>query len=305
MKRFCLKILFFVVPLFSFLVICFVIIHEIFKHKIDAFYLRTINTHDQSLIIGTSRAAQSIDPAFLQKPTYNFAFTISNSPFDSSYLDLIKKFHKPSKALQTNHHIICVDPWALSSFKNNPNEIRNNSFVNRIAPGNGVFNLQYLINESPSAKNIFLNVFKRKLYINHYGRLIVPFSKSSCRKNFNYRLKEKIALYKKSDIYKRGHLSTSRISCLRSAITYLQQTGTVCLVRLPIHKKMFELENKIAPNFDNEIIKISQLSNIKYFNLTHLNDSFLYTDGNHIWNGDSRKLTLLLQKKLDLIEYNE
>lgn len=88
----------------------------------DWAYKRFTEKKHYSLIIGTSRAAQGIHPQIIndyfseskfQLPIYNFAFTISASPYGEIYYNSIKKILE-TKNNKNGLFILSVDPWALS-----------------------------------------------------------------------------------------------------------------------------------------------------------------------------------------------
>ena len=70
---------------------------KLLEYKIDPFYNKLTSTTDKGLILGDSRALQGIDPDYLGFSAENFAFTIGHSPYDRSYIKLIKKKLKTSQ----------------------------------------------------------------------------------------------------------------------------------------------------------------------------------------------------------------
>lgn len=61
----------------------------------DPFYMRFTTSKQNSLILGTSRAAQGLQPKFfdsiLKETILNYSFTVAHSPFGKTYLRSIKK----------------------------------------------------------------------------------------------------------------------------------------------------------------------------------------------------------------------
>lgn len=61
----------------------------------DPFYIRFTTPQQESLILGTSRAAQGLQPKVFDSISsldiYNYAFTIGHSPYGKTYLNSIKK----------------------------------------------------------------------------------------------------------------------------------------------------------------------------------------------------------------------
>ena len=239
------------------------------------------------MIIGTSRAAQSIDPKYLSWKAYNFAFTIKHSPFDFSYLQLIKKYH-PINSRKKLVHIIAVDPWSLMSFQGDKYENKNGSFSSYMLKLNYfetrvIYPLKFL-----NIRNEILQfeIFTKKEHVNSFGRFVIPINENDLKITYQENLKRKISGYKKTEVYRKGRVSTLRIRNLKRIISYLQKDGKVYLIRLPVVEEMLNMEEEIFPYFDEEIGEISDNYKLKYINLMGLNKKLRYLDGNHIWNRD-------------------
>ena len=89
------------------------------------FYVRFTSPTQHNLIIGTSRAAQGIQPTVLNeiipnKSFFNYAFTAAQSPFGPVYLKSIQK--KIDTTTKNGIFIVTVDPWSISSKSKDPND---------------------------------------------------------------------------------------------------------------------------------------------------------------------------------------
>lgn len=260
---------------------------------LDSFYLKFTSKHNGGLIIGTSKAAQALEPSIIDSDQYNFAFSISHSPFDSTYLNLIKKYHTTQAFDINRKHIVCVDPWSVFTIPNNQFEMVNPNF-NKIL-NYPILNPNYFyMKDYINVLDFYLN--RSKNYVNHSGRLVInlDFQKLVCDSAVNFI--NKIGQYRKKQEFKFGFLSNKRIKILKEVISYLRRDGKVILVRLPVHNRMLELETIKSPNFDLLMSSICKDFNIQYMNMMPLRYNYLYTDGNHVWNGDSYKLTNDLNK---------
>ena len=88
--------------------------------QVDAFYGRFTGPPAGSLILGTSRAAQGIQPAILTQelggrfagPLLNYAFTLTHSPSGPAYLRSIRRKLRPD--VRNGLFLVAVDPWSLS-----------------------------------------------------------------------------------------------------------------------------------------------------------------------------------------------
>ncbi len=272
----------------------------------DPYYLKITTLHQEGLVIGTSRAAQAIEPSLFGN-MYNFAFTQSFSPFDSSYFDLIKRFHpiydskKDRIVLNSNGrlHLICVDPWALCSFPGDQFESSNSSFVGKVSPP--IFKniaFSYLLKFKPTTwKDIYSNC-RSAHYVNDGGRFVVDMDSLEMEQHFKLNFQNKLIYNKKKEVYLNGSVSSKRMNYFYQIVKYLQKDGKVVLVQLPVHKELAKLEDKFAPNFDALINQFASKNQVQFINLRTYHDSVKYTDGGHIWNGDALKVSGWIRSRI-------
>lgn len=296
----------FLAPLVLFVLIGGWILVNHFAAKIDPYYLKLSRIHSEGLVVGTSRAAQAIEPS-LFGDVYNFAFTQSFSPFDSSYFDLIKRFHPISESkkdkIQRNSnnklHLVCVDPWAFCSFSGDAFESSNSSFVGKVTPPwISDISFSYLIKYKPTTwKEIYRNCMSPH-YVNNDGRFVVEMDSNEMEQHFKRNFKDKLSYNKKKEVYLKGRISPVRMRYFNQIVEYLQQDGKVVLVQLPVHKELSKLEDKFAPDFDSVINQFAHDNKIQFINLRTFHDSVKYTDGGHIWNGDVHKVSVWIKNKI-------
>lgn len=301
MKKFLIKILVFSLVV-TLLFLGFLTIYLIrYEAYIDSNYARLTHKHNEGLVIGTSRAAIDIEPSIINDKLYNFSFTIDVSPFDNSYVQLIKKYHETQTFDSNRVHIVTVDPWALSSVLKYENLI-NHGFTSKlkfpISNPNYEYVLRFCNLSVWEINNIILNS-DRNLYINQSGRLVKPMTEEFLNNDFDRKLKVKINNYLNSDSYKSGEISKGKIKNLEEIIEFLQKDGRVYLIRLPIHKEMLKLEDKLDSNFNSRMNELSGKHHIKYLNLMNYSDSIRTTDGHHIWDQHVSKFTTILKRELN------
>jgi hypothetical protein len=132
MKKFCIHISIFV----SILLLGVLGIFYAADGHADSFYEKISSPKQKNLILGTSKAAQGVQPEILKKQLnqefFNFAFTLQSSSYGKVYLQNIqKKLDTTSSTSQD--FILTVDPWSISSSTKNPNDSlsfrENNSFL--------------------------------------------------------------------------------------------------------------------------------------------------------------------------------
>lgn len=252
----------------------------------DAFYLRFTTPKQFNLIVGTSRAAQGLQPAIFDEiletdaPFFNYAFTLAQSPFGHVYLNSIKK--KLDTTQRNGTFIITVDPWSISSETANPNDSAHFREIN-LALANTVNvnqkpNWGYLYHNFGGKYYQILSFGNSKMYLHEDGWLemnlrtdVAVVQERTLKKLKRYRDK----------VLPKYKFSTLRLQYLIKTIQYLNQYGKVFLVRLPVSKEMLEIENELMPMFDSKLKEAILLSE-DYLDFTKEKTSFTYTDGNHL-----------------------
>lgn len=260
----------------------------------DEFYLKLTTPKQGNLILGTSKAAQDLQPKVLEnvldKKFYNYSFSLLASPYGKTYLTSIK--NKLDRSIKDNIFILTIDPWSICSLTQNPNDSsyfrENKSFLYSVRNVNTSPNFNYLIRHfQGSYYKLIFN--KSPAFLHNDGWLEVNLSTDNKeverRTEFtveNYR--EKLASYKYSDV---------RFEYLIKTIDYLNNYGKVYLVRLPVHPALMKIENTLMPNFDAVIQKATEISD-GYIDFSGSNSEYKYTDGVHLNKESGEKLSSAL-----------
>ncbi len=257
---------------------------------IDPFYIRFTTPKQHSLILGSSRAAQGLQPQIfnekLNSQAFNFAFTNANSPYGPIYLRAIKK-----KLEASTHgiYILDVHPWTIASKANHPNDTAEFREQGLMLDYLNCFNLnpnvEYLLR---SYDKPFYNILipgDTNVFLHQNGWLEISVSMDSARvKN---RTTNKIDHY--ANLQNSYAYSSARLKHLEKTVNYLSAFGEVYLVRIPVCEGILQVENRLMPRFNDLIDSISTRTNVLYFDLMEMNDSLVYTDGNHLYK-ESGKL---------------
>lgn len=289
MKKFLIKTLLFL----SMLMISF---YRIFSHAngyTDPYYIRFATPRQSSLILGTSRAAQGLQPQILnhelnRNDLFNYAFTMEHSPFGKVYFESIKR--KLNQKTKDGIFIVCVDPWSISSKSENPNDILNFR-ENNLALGTRFVNLTpniiYLLKYYNGP---YIKLFKKdsSFFVHDDGWLEISVSMDFVSKQT--RLEKKMNRYEKEKLpqYK---FSSLRYTYLSKTIRYLQSYGKVYLVRLPIHPRIMGIENRLISDFTGKMNYLCKTHNVKYLSFEDELLDYEYTDGNHLWKKSSEKVS--------------
>jgi len=272
------------------------------------FYLRFTTPRQNSLIIGTSRAAQGLHPepfnSILKEkgfdlPVFNFGFTVAHSPYGPAYLSAIKKKIAPTS--KSGIFLVNVAPWSVITEKSNPNVFpESDRFLGKMNSFNSNPNFEFLTRFYPKAwGKILLGKFKSsQTTLLEDGRLDVTISMES--KEVEKRTKKKINWYKK-DMVSKNEFSEARWSYLKETIEFLQNHGKVFLIRLPVDPKMVELENNFMPDFDAKVEKLADEKGTEYFNFINEGAKYSYTDGNHLYRDSGAKLSKEIALKIKAV----
>lgn len=258
----------------------------------DPYYLKLTTPTQQSMIVGTSKAAQGLQPSIFneiiypdkQKHFYNFSFSLDDSPFGPVYLQSIQKKLAPDT--KDGIFVVTVDPWSLSGGEN---EIAD-TLQFRDANGclSGLYsvtmnpNVFYLLNSySYSYYQILVNYkFQKREFLKKDGWLEIrgPMDSLSVAK----RTDGKVAYYKETmlNTYKYSPL---RFEYLERTIAFLKKHGQVYIVRIPVTEGIFLVDDLFMPDFDLKMEQLSVKYDAPYLNYRNRPHVYDYTDGNHLY----------------------
>ncbi|WP_294223049.1 hypothetical protein [uncultured Chryseobacterium sp.] len=283
----------------------------------DDFYKRFSSPQQNSLILGSSRAA-SMNPEIIdhiirekypEAKLYDYAFTWAHSPYGPKYLESIEKKLKPDT--KNGIFIVTVEPTALMVSKSSPDSpeyyIENDKSVAQTSNVAVNPNFEYLIESFDFSITKELNkeiLPERNKMVEVsvldngqvHGKVLKRFSAEK-RKAEN---KEKMAeLKKRIDGLK---MSPVRLKYLAKTIGFLKKHGEVVLVRMPVSKTAYAIENIFVPDFDRIINGISQTEKVQYINYNTIPNHYKWIDEVHlepvsmdIFSGQMGKDILLLK----------
>jgi len=247
---------------------------------IDYFYVKFTTPKAKSMIFGDSRSLQGIQPKIINKyfdknefelPMFNYSFTIAQISYDSLYLSSIKK--KIDTTAKRGLFILSVHPWVLSerqkSLKNVPPHNMNCVTCNP--------NFEYFF------KNLryfhFRSIIRRTSKLHKDGWLEernLPKDTNALKKGLLHQIK----MYK--GFSKKWKVSKKMLGTLEETINYLKKFGTVILVRMPVDDKIKEIENKYWKDFEQDIKKITNRTQVQYISFFRNKLKYKTYDGNHL-----------------------
>lgn len=246
-----------------------------------------------SLVIGTSRAAQGIQPAVInsffkndeyQLPIYNFSFTVVASPYGELYYNAIDKMVEMDGNQKRGLFILSVDPWALSEeekmdaafYRETDNVLSNVPLLN--CRPNFLYLLRYFRITDPEWFTTYAELQDDGWYKVNFGMndsLIENNVHAKLKTYYDYKIK-------KSDY---------RLKWLSLTVEHLKRYGDVFLCRIPTHESMLDLEEMNWPDFDNDMQKLANQFHIPYFNFKYKCNSYRTIDGNHLYKDDGARFT--------------
>lgn len=309
MRRFLLHTSLFLIVLLA----SFFVVFSMADGTTDAFYKKLSSPKQNSLIVGSSRAAQGILPNIIDSlygtnNMYNYAFTIAQTPFGKPYYNSISR--KLDRKYKKGVFIIDVNPWTLSEYKssniNNSGYREDNTFIANTHFVNINPNVEYIL-ESFKAKNeaIIRNKYRKGLYQTFYvhdnGWLEVTIESDMISKSL--RTENKIKNYRERLRNYKG-FSDYRFKYLSKTIHLLRQYGDVYIVRLPVIEEMLEVENELVNDFDNKMNDLARDHQITYINMMPDNTHYDYTDGQHLTVVSAHRFSIDLALQIKALKSN-
>ncbi len=275
----------------------------------DPFYLRFTTPRQGSLILGTSRGAQGIQPHVLDSAlriggrdvsTFNYCFAIGYSNYGRAYYQsVVKKLDPNSK---NGVFVLAVDPWSIAGTKGTRNKVKqedDHSFIASMRMVNMDPNIEYLLDVYDKP---FLNILvpdprkiDDRLLLHRDGWLETDLDLSP--KVVEARRLKKMKEYRDTRL-NNAVPSAVRLGYLAMTIDLLKQHGTVMLVRLPVHSSMMDLEDELMPQFSRVMEILAASKQINYFDIPVNDTLWSFTDGNHLIPPDGAKVTALIGEQL-------
>lgn len=262
---------------------------------LDPFYTRFTTPPAASLVLGTSRAAQAVQPAALRArlgqryegPWLNYAFTAMHSPYGPSYLASIRR--KLAPKARHGLFVVAVDPWSLSLLKTQPRPEatgfpEDEQMIGKMRLVNQNPNFEYLAHylTDPLYHVFFTDTARavERLHRDGWLEINLP-SPTADPVRYRERLADKLLTYRR--LAASSYLSPARLQSLRQLLGLLQAHGRVVLVRLPTGAGLAAIEAQYQPQFDQLMQQTGRAFGVPYLN--YLAQPYPTTDGNHLWHG--------------------
>jgi hypothetical protein len=259
--------------------------------KTDDFYLRFTTKQAPSLIVGTSRCAQGINPDSLQDicrtsghatPMYNYAFTSMSSPIGETYYKAIQAKISPDS--KNGLFILGVEPYALGEVPN-PTSDEPRESIGQLYDAhffNTYPNFEYLLKHYNYGWGRMMltstGLVRNNNTLHENGWLQIDIAVDSITA---HKRALDIIQQRRDDIGK-FRLSDDRIFWLNKTIELLKQHGDVYLIRVPICKEYYDFENELVPEFDTIVRSAALNHQITYRDFNDMSHLLTYKDGHHM-----------------------
>lgn len=295
MRLFLLKC-FFAAALVSAIILIFV---ETYSDQIDPLYSKFTSDAQSSLIIGDSKSFQGIQPSILNNklagnfnlPVYNYSFTMKEVVYGDELLESIKL--KLKDDTKNGLFILSLSPAVLT--ERDGDNIAEGIFAeSSMPPHNMRFvsmkpNVEYILKNFSSLS--FKSVYRENSVTHPDGWMEDKHMAADLATKKSWETQH---IDRWNKLAKKWRKSDYRLEKLSETISFLQQHGTVYLVRMPTDSSFTTLENDFWPNFDETISEIAIKQNTHYLNFTSRHGQFETYDGVHLTKADSGTFSAIL-----------
>ncbi len=241
--------------------------------EVDNYYVKLKIEKTNSLIIGSSRASQGLNPNYLGVENLkNFAFTNMNSPYGEIYSKAIKRKYKgPGGTI-----IFEVNPFVFASNKNIfPRE--KDKTLDLFFAGTILENSAYIIQKSPKPLYRHLLQTSTRIKVHKNGWMEVLNTQDSVKRMKS--TQKKIKSYE--TLAEEYVLDKYRVTEFEKLLNFCRKNNAnVLILRLPVASEIKELEDKNYPEFNNLMKDISHQFNCRYMDYSDSNYEF--NDGVHL-----------------------
>lgn len=263
----------------------------------DDLYKRFSSPQQNSFVLGSSRAAL-MDPVIMDSilhskypntAIYNYSFTWAHSPYGPKYLESIEKKIKPET--KDGVFVVTVEPTALMVDKKKPDSpefyIENDKSVAKTSMVAINPNIEYLFE---SYEPSITNELNRKIIP---PKNIVGISKILDNGRYDLKIIKKVAPEKQEKSNKKNmrelqeringlKVSENRILYLEKTIEFLKRHGKVMIIRMPVNKVPYSIEEKAFPDFDNRMEAVALKTKVSYINYNRQENTYQWLDEVHL-----------------------
>lgn len=282
MKKFLIKLLLF----FGIGFLIFSLFIDRYGSYIDYYYVKFTSPKQTSLIIGDSRSFMGIRPDIINEqvvnfegPMFNYSFTSTNASYGDEYLNSIKR--KLDKNTKNGLFILDINPFILAEREND--NIEEKLYHESNFPPHNIYfqslnpNYEYVVK---NFSNFHFKSFVRKVSFVHKDGWQEVKNLPNDSISYINSVNSNIKVFKSfSALWKP---SRYRFEKLEETIIFLKNHGKVVLVRMPSATALSLIQDKFWGDFDNDVIRLAENNQIKYYNFKDASEKFRVFDGIHL-----------------------
>jgi hypothetical protein len=312
MKKFLLNISIFTLTLACLYGVLFLITP---KGIYGADYVRVSSPEYPSLILGSSMAARGLSPAVFQQslgeqyefPMMNFAFNIGVSPYGKLYYERVAEKLKKNKN-QNSLFILSIDPYSIADFgeesEEHPREEQ--GLLATLGTVTGTPNWEYFFNNILFTKSFVTFKFdKSTISVDEFG---FDGSLLEVKTHPEWKVRENIEQYilpyYQNDVIHTYRVSATRWHYLAKTIELLKENGDVFLVRMPFEAELFDVTEKVYPDFDKDTHKFADSLQVSYISFWTKPSHYKTTDGIHMYRAEGERISADIADSIQVILNN-
>lgn len=280
------------------------------KGQVGGYYERFASPKAYSLILGSSMAAQDIDPLIIdsvfkttyQLPIYNYSFSIHVSPYGVVYSNSILRKLADNQN-RNSLFILAVDPFSIGNTLQDiegGSRREDRSFIGKMYSVHHNPNIEYLIRYSILNKELYKRQISANI-INTSGRHISSLKIDEDSTEILKRFYDVILPEYYEYVLPTYTPSKERVESLMKLIRQLKEQGEVYLVRLPVGPEYSAIMDSIYPSFDQDMKRWSIEEQVSYINFRTNNLDYRTTDGVHLYNSEGTRMTHALCDSIKMI----
>lgn len=276
---------------------------------------RVMPVQCNSMIFGTSRSAQGVNPAVLEQYAphtgkwFNFSFNLAVSPWNDAYADaIIEKIDCSIEQDNPSTFLLFVDPWVLDGNTGQGLEswlgqqwasvcdasiiryaFNKSNPLDALTFGSGADFLIALSSSIP--RQIIATIRSDDSYFVNAGVQTngwLPNRGVLTPEQIQRAIDRKVSNYREDKVIGKIWPDEEKIHALVRTVAHLKNffaTSQVILIRPPVSEKMLDLENEWFPDANSTFDKLAKSNDITFIdanaNWKYRNDS-MFNDGHHM-----------------------
>ncbi len=294
---------------------------------------RVMPVQCNSMIFGTSRSAQGVNPAVLEQYAphtgkwFNFSFTLGSSPWNEAYAGaIIEKIDCSIQSDKKSTFLFFVDPWALDerrgkgsvgwfskpwSFVCTPSLLGVLSYsqektnpLDVISFGSGSDFLSVFWSSLP--RQILATIRKSQSFPSLQGVQSngwLPNVSIKTKEQIRQSIEEKLKEYQTKQIGENWPDSRN-VESVSKVVHHIYSTYEqydIILIRPPVTREMYELEQQLFPKANNTFLELARLNNVGFIDANKQwanNNDFLYNDAHHLNTEGAKEFSKFLAEYL-------